>query len=158
VLRYLWLLWGISLLSLRRTPIINKIDLKNHFLYFVPLWVGVISTIPYAAAITRDLNGTHGYYHHGIVFFGWALLFMISYLVIMKLAEIKYGETSIMKAVKWIGKEVTVLYVIQWLIIGNIATIVYRSQDILQITGWFLAITPATILLGLLFVKIRNAR
>jgi hypothetical protein len=76
----------------------------------------------------------------------------------MKLVEIKYGETSIMKVVKWIGKEVTVLYVIQWLIIGNIATIVYRSQDILQITGWFLAITPATILLGFLFVRIRRVR
>jgi uncharacterized membrane protein YhdT len=62
----------------------------------------------------------------------------------------------VVRAVKWIGKEVTILYVIQWLIIGNIATSIFRTQDLFQITTWFLAITLATILVGLLIVKIRK--
>jgi uncharacterized membrane protein YhdT len=76
----------------------------------------------------------------------------------MKLVETYYGDKLIIKAVKWIGKEVTVLYVIQWLIIGNIATILFRTQDLFQITAWFTGITIVTILTGFLFVKIRKSR
>jgi hypothetical protein len=143
-------------LFIQQTPVAKKIDIKNNFIYFIPLWIGIIMTVPYAAGIAHTLYGTGGYYHHGFLFFAWTLLFMISYLVAMKLIEIYYGDQVIVRSIKWIGKEVTVLYVIQWLIIGNIATIVYRSQDLFRITAWLGVVTIATILIGLLFVKIRS--
>jgi len=156
---YSYVLTGYAFcLFLKQIPFAKKIDLQNHFIYFIPLWVIILLTLPYAAGISGNLYGRGGYYHHGIIFFGWVLLFMISYLVVMKLVDTYYGDKLIIRSIKWIGKEVTVLYVIQWLIIGNIATIVYRSQDILQITAWFLAVTTATILGGFLFVKIRKVR
>jgi hypothetical protein len=155
---YSYVLTGYAFsLSLNQIPLAKKIDIQNHFIYFIPLWVILLFTLPYAAGISGNLYGNGGYYHHGILYFGWILMFMISYLVLMNLVEIKYGDRSIVRAVKWIGKEVTILYVIQWLIIGNIATIIFRTQDLLQITIWFLVITLATIMVGLLFVKIRNA-
>jgi len=155
---YSYVLTGYAFrLFIQQTQVVNKVDLQNHFIFFIPLWIGVIITLPYAAGIAHDLNGTSGYYHHGIIYFGWVILFIISYLVVMKLVDIHYGDRMIIQGVKWIGKEVTMLYVIQWLIIGNVATILYRTQDLIQITAWFLLIALATILIGWLYVKIRNA-
>jgi uncharacterized membrane protein YhdT len=74
----------------------------------------------------------------------------------MKLVELHYGDHFVARSVKWIGKQVTILFVIQWLIIGNIATVLYRSEDLFQVSAWFGIVTLATILGGLLFVKIRQ--
>ena len=143
-------------LFLQQTPLGKKINIRNQYIYFIPLWIGVIFTIPYASGIAHNLSGIGGYYHHGILFFGWIFFFMISYLVLMKLVEIYYGDQIIVRFIKWIGKQVTVLYIIQWLIIGNIATILFRTQDLFQISAWFVAVTLATILIGLFIEKIRN--
>ena len=156
---YSYVLTGYAFsLFLKQIPFAKKIDIQNHFVYFIPLWIIILLTLPYGAGISGNLYGNGGYYHHGILYFGWVLLFMISYLVVMKLVEIKYGDQLIVRGIKWMGKEVTILYVIQWMIIGNIATILYRTQDLLQISAWFLVITFATILSGFLFVKIRKDR
>jgi hypothetical protein len=141
-------------LFLKQTPVINKIDVQTQFIYFIPLWVVILITIPYASAITSDLAGPGGYYHHGILFFGWTLLFMISHLVMIRLVEINYGNFFLFRLVKWIGLKVTLLYVIQWLIIGNIATYLYRSQDLFQFVAWFVIVTFATCLTGILITKI----
>jgi hypothetical protein len=154
---YAYVLTGYAFrLVVQGKTLAGKIDIQNQFLYFIPSWILVIITLPYASAITCNLSGPGGYYHHGILFFGWVLLFMLSYLVAIKLVEINYGDHVIVRSIKWMGEKVTILYVIQWLIIGNIATVLFRSQDLFQVWAWFIVITAATILAGFLYVKIRK--
>jgi hypothetical protein len=153
---YSYVLAGYAFCLFIRSPLPGKADLKHQFIYFIPLWTGILITLPFAARIAHNLPGAGGYYHHGILFFGWTLLFMVSYLVAMKLIELHYGDHFVARSVKWIGKQVTILYVIQWLIIGNIATVLYRSEDLFQVSAWVGIVTLATILGGLLFVKIRQ--
>jgi len=142
-------------LLVQRFPTLKAIDLRNHFIYFIPLWIGIIITIPYASGITHKLNGAGGYYHHGILFFGWVILFSLSYLALMKLVDIYYGNNRFTMMVKWIGQKVTTLYVIQWMIIGNIASLLYRSQNLFQFAAWFVIVTLLTIFMGQVFYKIK---
>ncbi|MEI7500612.1 MAG: heparan-alpha-glucosaminide N-acetyltransferase domain-containing protein [Bacteroidota bacterium] len=141
-------------LFLKRNPIACKIDIKNQYIYFIPLMIGVIITMPYAAAIAHNLNGPGGYYHHGILFFGWVLLFMVSYLILVKLVDISYGNYLVARGLKWIGQKVTSLYVIQWLIIGNLAPWLFKSQNLFQFLAWFVMVTLVTLPLGLFVEKI----
>lgn len=143
-------------LFLTQTKIAGKIDVQSQIIYFIPLFIGVIITIPWASDITYTLEGPNGYYHHGILFFGWVVLFMAAYLVLIKLIEHFYGDKRLFRGIKWVGKRVTSLYVIQWLIIGNIATWLYRTQDLFQFLAWFAAITFATLLIGWIFEKNRK--
>jgi uncharacterized membrane protein len=145
-------------LFIRKTPAAKKIDIPNQVVYFIPLWIGILLTIPYAAGITYDLEGPGGYYHHGILFFGWVLLFMAGYAVLIKLADHSFGESKIAGIIKWTGQKVTVLYVIQWLIIGNIATWLYKSQNLFQYLAWFIMVTLITLLFGWLGEKTRLFR
>jgi hypothetical protein len=142
----------------RQTLIAGKVIRQNQFIYFIPLWIGLIITIPYASEITRNLGGAGGYYHHGILFFSWVILFMISYLALVQLIETSSGDHWAARIIKWTGKNVTSLYVIQWLIIGNLATWLYRSQDIFQYFAWFTAVTLATLLSGRMIEKIRTVQ
>ena len=151
-----YVLAGYSLcLLIQRFPALKAIDLRNHFIYFIPLWIGIIFTIPYASGITYRLTGAGGYYHHGILFFGWVILFTISYLAMMKLVDIYYGNNRFALMVKWIGQKVTALYVIQWLIIGNVASLLYKSQNLFQFAAWFVIIILLTIFMGRVFYKIK---
>jgi len=143
-------------LFLRQTPAMKKIDVQNNFFYFIPLWITVILTLPYASAITHNLEEPGGYYHHGILFFGWVLLFMIAYLVLIRLIDIFSGDQRVIRLIKWMGQKVTVLYVIQWLIVGNIATMIYKTQNLFQFVGWFALVTAATLLTGFLFQNIQK--
>lgn len=145
-------------LFLKQTPKINGLDVQNQFIYFIPVWIGIIITLPYASSITHNLEGPGGYYHHGIIFFVWALMFMVSYLALVKLVEILYGDHRIVATIKWIGQRVTSLYVVQWLIIGNIATWLYRSQNLFQFVVWFIVVTVATMLIGRFFEKAKSYR
>ena len=139
-----------------KSTFVNKIKIQDHFIYFVPLWIGIIITIPYASAFTYNLDGPGGYYHHGILFFCWVILFLLSYLVLVNLMEATSGDKMVAGMIKWIGQKVTTLYVIQWLIIGNLATWLYRSQDLFQFLVWFVVVTAATLLTGKLVEKIRE--
>jgi hypothetical protein len=143
-------------LFLKQTIWGAKLDIQNQFIYFIPLWIGVVITLPYASSITHNLEGPNGYYHHGILFFGWVILFMISYVALVKLVEISWGDQRIVVMIKWIGQKVTSLYVIQWLIIGNLATWLYKSQNLFQFAAWFAGITLATVVMGWLLEKTKR--
>ncbi|MEI7980245.1 MAG: heparan-alpha-glucosaminide N-acetyltransferase domain-containing protein [Bacteroidota bacterium] len=142
-------------LFLKGSPFIKNIEIQNHLVYFIPLWIVIIVTLPYAAGITHNLGGPGGYYHHGILFYGWVVLFMIAYLILVKSAETLYGDHKIIKMIRWAGQKVTSLYVIQWIIIGNMATLLYKSQNLLQLVVWFVIVTAFTLLTGWLVQKIR---
>jgi hypothetical protein len=156
---YSYVLTGYAFrLFLKQYPYISKLRIEQHYIYFIPLWIFLIFTITYSVGIAHNLSGPGGYYHHGILYFGWVILFMTSYLVVMKLVDLNYGNVPFIRGVRWIGKEVTLLYVIQWLIIGNIATIFFRTQNIFQITVWFAGVTLTTILTGLFYIRMRATK
>jgi hypothetical protein len=138
-------------LLVRQNKVFQKIDLKKQYVYFIPGWIFIFLSLPYASGITGHLDGPEGYYHHGIVFFLWILLFMISYTVLIRLAEIYYHETSFLGIVKWIGQKVTLIYVIQWIIIGNIAPLIYKSQGLFMFPGWFIIVSVATFIIAYVF-------
>jgi hypothetical protein len=142
-------------LILRKFPQVVKTDFRHNYIFFIPLWATVIISLPWAGGISYNLYGFNGYYHHGILFFGWVILFMISYLIIVKLFDNFYGSSNMAKWLKWIGQKVTILYVIQWIIIGNLAPLFFGSQNIFQLTGWFFIVTVVTVLFGILYGRLR---
>jgi hypothetical protein len=81
-------------------------------------------TIKYAITVSSDLSL---YYHHGLLFFIWTIIFLFFYSLIINELNLRLGETTMFKYIKWLGKNVTLIYVIQWIIIGNIATTIYKT-------------------------------
>ena len=84
----------------------------------------VILTIGYATTIACDLPS---YYHHGILFFLWTIVFLSVYSVCIHAITERIGTTFVFSYLTWLGKQVTLIYIIQWIIIGNIATEIYKS-------------------------------
>ena len=67
------------------------------------------------------------------------------------------GETMMMKYIKWLGKNVTILYVIQWIIIGNIATEIYKTvSNPFYLAYWFIAILITASALSFLILKVKQ--
>jgi uncharacterized membrane protein len=96
----------------------TKIVLSVLFLIFI------VFTVKYAIIISSDLPL---YYHHGLLFFGWVMTFLFFYTFGINELNERFGETSVFKYIKWLGKNVTLIYVIQWILIGNIATAIYKT-------------------------------
>lgn len=96
----------------------SKIIIGILFLFFL------LFTIKYGISISSDLPS---YYHHGIVFFLWVLIFISFYSFFIHEIEKLFGSTRVFNFIKFLGKNITVLYVFQWLIIGNIATDLYKT-------------------------------
>jgi hypothetical protein len=116
-----------------------------------------IITITYASKITHALNGADGYYHHGILFFAWMLMFMSGYILTASFFENFAGKFPLLRLVKWIGKNVTAFYVFQWLIIGNIATDIYKTQDGIYLSCWFVGVMIVSGCLTFFWEKLRCA-
>jgi len=152
-----YVLIGYAFRLLMKQPYFQEFIAKEHFRYFIMgIWVMILITVPWASGITRHLTGTGGYYHHGILFFGWALLFMAGYLWFAEWLQKHQGEQSFLRMVRWFGQHVTLVYVIQWLIIGNLAPVFYQSQNVFQMVLWFGSITTVTALLSIACLKIRG--
>jgi uncharacterized membrane protein len=84
----------------------------------------VILTIGYAISIASDLPS---YYHHGILFFLWMIVFLSLYSTCVHAITERIGTTMLFTYLTWLGKHVTLIYIIQWIIIGNMATEIYKS-------------------------------
>ncbi len=101
-------------------------------------------TYNYAFEITGNLDL---YYNHTAKFFGYTLLFLGGYWLLLKQLNIYLGNYKIVKYFKWLGKNVTLAYVIQWIIIGNISTSIYRTLNIYYSIAAFILITIVVSLL-----------
>lgn len=66
-------------------------------------------------------------------------------------------KNIILKSVKWLGKNVTLIYVIQWIIIGNIATEIYKTvSNPVYLIAWILGITIVCYGFGYLITKLKD--
>jgi uncharacterized membrane protein len=135
---------------------IQTLQIKERLSIFIPGLIVLLLTLPWAVPVIIDLEGSDGYYHHGILLFLWNLLFISFYLVLITHLDTEFGNSKISASIRWIGANVTVLYVIQWLLIGNIATALYRTQDIFQVAAWFPVILLITYLIGYLYIRIKS--
>lgn len=111
-------------------------------------------TYQYAISTASNLQS---YYHHGVVFFCWTITFLFFYGLLVKGLEKISQNQPVMKYLRWLGKNITVIYVIQWVIIGNIATEIYRTitSPLVLITA-FVAITVSSSSLCYLWIRIKK--
>ena len=65
---------------------------------------------------------------------------------------------AIIAYIKWLGKNVTLIYIIQWIIIGNIATEIYKSvSNPLYLVLSFIGITTISSGVGYLILKVQES-
>jgi uncharacterized membrane protein len=136
----------------------QKYNSTHSLVFSIPLLIASGFTIVYATNISHDLYGEKGYYHHGILFFGWVVMFASGYAMIAHLINEYSGKSPVLKYIKWLGKNVTAFYIIQWVIIGNIATEIYRSQDKYGLIIWFFVIIILSSILTFVWEKIVISR
>ncbi len=67
------------------------------------------------------------YYHHEFVFAMWTLIFLAFYSFVLNEINQFAGEFILFRYIKWLGKNVTIIYILQWLLIGNTATEIYKT-------------------------------
>lgn len=88
------------------------------------------------------------YYHHGIVFFVWAIGFLIVIVSgIYFLFRFLNQDNILVRYLTWTGRNVTAFYVFQWLLIGNLATSLFKTQSAISIPFWFFGIAVLTSIL-----------
>ena len=137
----------------------TKIEYNRNAVYlkivvFASFFVFVFFTYKEASNISKDLPN---YYHHGMLFYVWALIFIGPSAMMLKSVNASIGNTLFMLFVKFLGKNVTLIYVIQWLIIGNTATEIYRSLSSSMRIGFvYLAVLILSSLLAYALVVLRK--
>ncbi len=147
-------LTGYCFYLLRSREVLPNYSSKTKILFFV-LWIVFIAfTIHRAIATSANLQE---YYHHGILFFFWSVIFLGGVTFIVKRIENYLGKFKIIIYIKWVGLNVTVFYVVQWILIGNTATEIYKTQPLNTLLIWYLAIivivTALTIIWNRFFSK-----
>jgi len=115
-----------------------------------------VFTARYAVSISSQLSL---YYHHGIKFFLWTLLFLCFHGFFANEINKLIGNTIALKYIKWLGKNVTAMYFIQWVIIGNIATEVYKTvSSPVYLVMAYIAILIVSSALCWMYLKIRKQK
>ena len=132
-----------------------NIHMSHRLIILFFTMVIMVFTLQWALSITREISL---YYHHGTLFYIWAIVFLVFWVIINDLLIRKFNHTVIVKYFRWTGKHVTIFYVIQWLLIGNIATAIYKTQSEYQIIFWFVGILFTSSLLVWLWEKWHNQR
>lgn len=123
---------------------VSNIFKKPEALRFFKQMMGVVFflflllTGRYAISIASNLLL---YYHHEFVFFLWTLIFLALYGFIMNEINQLTGEFILLKYIKWLGKNVTIIYILQWILIGNTATEIYKTiNSPLHLAIYFFAV------------------
>lgn len=153
-----WLAYPLSGVVLYQLQ--QKFDFKFFYLPKTKLLFGSVFllflafTIKYAIDVSSNLQQ---YYHHGLLFFIWVILFCLFYALLIHELNTHIGESFFFKYLKWLGKNVTLIYVIQWIIIGNIATEIYKTvSNPVYLAAWFLGIIFITSGVTYLVMKLKT--
>ena len=92
------------------------------------------------------------YYHHNIVFYLWALSFMI--LLVYSLSLMNFESQPLRVAfLSFMGREVTLVYVIQWILIGNLAAWLGKETLFVGHLAWTLSFVLVSALLAYVYRK-----
>ena len=133
------------------------------FLQDVKAWViilisGIIFlaiSLPYALKISATLPA---YYHHGLLFFLWTIAFIGLYVFLVNEINKRMSGQVMIRYLKWLGKNVTLLYVMQWILIGNMATNIYKTiSSPVYLTVSFIGILFLSSCLAYFFLQLKVA-
>ena len=114
----------------------------------------LVFTLKYAINLSSDLQN---YYHHGIVFFLWVVVFACFYSFYINETEKIFGNTLTFRYIKWLGKNVTLVYIIHWVIIGNIATEIFKTvASKYHLLFWFISILALSSIVAFLLLQLRK--
>lgn len=100
---------------------------KDAKLWFPMLILCILFSVFTARYVVSISSQLLLYYHHGILFFLWTFLFLAFYGFFINEINKLIGNTIVLRYLKWLGENVTIIYFIQWVIIGNIATEIYKT-------------------------------
>ena len=151
-----YLLAGIAFYKIQKNYDLS-ILIKPKFLISITVLflVFIVLTINYAISISSNLPL---YYHHTILFMLWVFLFLAFYSLFINEINKLIGDTMLFKYLKWLGKNVTLIYVIQWIIIGNLATTIYKTiSNPLNLLFYFIGILILSSGVGYLLLKIKGS-
>lgn len=114
----------------------------------------MVLTISYGTSIASDLQT---YYHHGTLYFLWAIAFCAGYGMLIHEITQRIRENIIVNYIKWLGKHVTLVYVIQWIIIGNVATEIYKTvSNPIYLASYYIGIVSIVSGFTYFFLKIKS--
>lgn len=154
-----WLAYPLVGFLFQKSETQIRAQIESHKTSTIALLVSIIILViifsPFGMDITIHL---HEYYHHGFLYFLWALGVVIIWVVLFWLIVQKFAQSSIILFIRWLGKNITVFYIIQWLIIGNIATAIFQTQDISRFVFWFVPIFLITAGLTWVIERIRSSK
>ena len=95
------------------------------------------------------------YYHQSFQFMMWVIVFVFGYGFLINSADILFGKTQLLLCLKWLGKNVTVIYFVQWIIVGNLTTEIYRTvSSPIALTLYFTIILFVSSAVAFIFNKI----
>ncbi|TXT32874.1 MAG: putative membrane protein, partial [Chitinophagaceae bacterium] len=113
-------LTGIAFHHINQRNNLKVLYTKNDKLLIAGILLLFLSfTFDYGLNISSNLLS---YYHHGILFFIWVIAFVMGHAFFVNEINHYLGNTIVFKLIRWMGKNVTIIYIIQWIIIGNIST------------------------------------
>ena len=147
-------LFGFGFSQLQQRILIEAKINKETFPWYALLGIVFIGvTLNYAIKISADLQT---YYHHGIVFFLWTIVFIFFYAINVNRIDQILGNAKLFQYIKWLGKNVTSIYFIQWVLIGNIGTEVFKtiSNPVILITS-FIGVLTASSLFCWVYLKLK---
>jgi hypothetical protein len=110
----------------------------------------LVFTLRYGIDISSHLEQ---YYHHGMLFFGFTIVFMLFWLISFHQITLHVNNVAT-NFIEWLGRRVTSVYIFQWLIIGNISTVLFKTQHLMQLAGWFLLVLILSSLASFTWYKI----
>ena len=111
----------------------NKTKLINVLMLSITV-IAIVGGILFGFNISINLSE---YYHHNLLFFLWAVSFLLTIVLFTNKFYNKIHKNIIDKYLRFLGRNITVIYILQWIIIGNIATAIYRTQSLFYSELWF---------------------
>lgn len=141
-----WLVYplsGFAFFQLKKLANISMIQARFPSLIIGLVYVlFLLFSMRYAVSVSSDLPL---YYHHHLLFCIWTLVFIAGYAFVLGKFEGLFPHHLFSRYIKWLGKNVTIIYIIQWIIIGNMATEIYKTVDSkMQLFLYFLGILVVT--------------
>lgn len=120
-----WFAYPLTGFILSRFDFLNKLKNIhiNTYIWAVYLLI-LILTYNFGFDVSNDLSK---YYGHNFLFYLWGLYFLFGWVKLLLTIFEKFIDNFIIQYIKWLGKNVTIVYFFQWILIGNIATYLYHS-------------------------------
>lgn len=148
-----WIVYPLSGFIFRLAS--DKIIINESTTNFAVIFACIISvsTISYGIETASNLKE---YYHHNWIYIFWNIQFLLIAAFLSQKIITYADDNLIVRYLRWVGRNVTLVYVIQWIIIGNIATAVFRTQNEVMLLLWFILILSGVSILAYGFSKDRS--